>query len=125
LDLQSSECTYVNAGHNPPIWLRSTNKLERLTRTAIALGLMEDPVVEQSVIRLEVGDQLFMYTDGVTEAISANGEFFGEGSLHQVLSSHQLDSAKGLLESVEKQLDDFTESRPLSDDMTMLALRKS
>ncbi|OGO23341.1 MAG: hypothetical protein A2Y54_11125 [Chloroflexi bacterium RBG_16_51_16] len=125
LDLESSECTYVNAGHNPPIWMRSNNKMERLTRTAIALGLMEEPMIEQSVIRMEAGDQLFMYTDGVTEAISPTGEFFGEESLQQVLSSNRVETARVLLESVERRLDEFTASQPLADDMTMLAIRKS
>jgi serine phosphatase RsbU (regulator of sigma subunit)/putative methionine-R-sulfoxide reductase with GAF domain len=125
LDLESSEFTYVNAGHNPPIWIRSNNKMERLTRTAIALGLMEDPKVEQSVIRMEAGDRLFMYTDGVTEAISPSGEFFGEESLQLVLVSNHTDSARGLLEKVEKHIDDFTGSQPLADDMTMLAIFKS
>ena len=71
LDMDKNELTYVNAGHNPPLWVKCDGEVERLTRTAIALGVVTGQPVEQKTIKFESADNLLLYTDGLTESFNA------------------------------------------------------
>jgi len=124
LDLESGEFTYVNAGHNPPIWLKHSGELEKLTRTAVALGVIEQPSMDQRKILLEPGESVILYTDGVTEAFSQDGEFYGEARLLEKLQSIQVTSIEEVLSAVEADLNDFSGPLHPADDMTMLAVRR-
>ena len=124
LDLEKSELTYVNAGHNPPLWVRCDGSIERLTRTAIALGVVTGDPVEQRMITLESGENVLLYTDGLTESFDAEGSFFGEARLMEALTSNQCDSASNLLDVVENSLLNFVQDMPPADDLTMLVLRR-
>ncbi|HMZ07973.1 MAG TPA: GAF domain-containing protein, partial [Anaerolineales bacterium] len=70
LDMDAGTFTYVNAGHNPPFWVKGSGELEKLTRTGIALGAVGNPNITQQTIYLKQGDTLLLYTDGLTEAFS-------------------------------------------------------
>ncbi len=122
LDLENSDCIYVNAGHNPPLLIRAAGQLERLTRTAIALGLMDQLNIRQKSFHLEAGDKLLLYTDGVTEAMSDHGDFFGENRLQDVLRESHTETAEELLTTIQERLNGFTGPVPLADDLTMLAV---
>lgn len=124
LDVETGIFTYVNAGHNPPYVLKANGDLEKLTRTAIALGVMEDSKVEQKTISFDVGDSLLLYTDGLTEAFSSAGELFGEARLMDTLKTLQNKFASEMIEEIESCLNDFIEANPLGDDLTMLAIRR-
>jgi sigma-B regulation protein RsbU (phosphoserine phosphatase) len=124
LDLKNNELTYVNAGHNPPLWVRSDGTIERLTRTAVALGVMVDEPVEQRTIRFDQGDSLLLYTDGLTESFNNDREFYGEPRLLNSILENQCVSASELLDVVENSLLDFAQDVPPADDLTMLAVRR-
>ena len=124
LDLKRAELTYVNAGHNPPLWLKRSGEIEKLTRTAVALGVMEQSTMRQRTILLEVGETVLLYTDGLTEAFSADNEFYGDARLLERLRSLHESSAEEVLVSVESHLNEFTDPMPPADDMTMLAVRR-
>jgi sigma-B regulation protein RsbU (phosphoserine phosphatase) len=124
LDMERNELTYVNAGHNPPLWVRSNGEIERLTRTAIALGVVTGEPVNQRTIKFESGDNLLLYTDGLTESFNAEGEFYGEGRLLESIKSDTCTSASDLLDVVEKSLLNFVQDMPPADDLTMLVLRR-
>lgn len=124
LDVETGMFTYVNAGHNPPYVLKANGDLEKLTRTAIALGVMENRNVEQKTISFDVGDSILLYTDGLTEAFSSAGELFGEARLMSVLKSLQDKSADEMIVNIEECLNEFIEANPLGDDLTMLAIRR-
>jgi sigma-B regulation protein RsbU (phosphoserine phosphatase) len=124
LDMNKNELTYVNAGHNPPLWVKHDGKIERLTRTAIALGVVTGEPVEQRTIKLESGDNLLLYTDGLTEAFDAEGVFYGEERLLKSIKSNTCSSASDLLDLVEKSLLNFVKDMPPADDLTMLVLRR-
>ena len=69
----SGDVTYVNAGHNPPLLLRSKNKIfEPLSRTGMAAGVEDDTPYTQATVTLATGDYLVMFTDGVTDAQIGN-----------------------------------------------------
>jgi len=124
LDMNTNELTYVNAGHNPPLWVKRDGSVERLTRTAIALGVVMGEPVNQRTIHLEAGDNLLLYTDGLTESFNHEGAFYGEERLLESLLSDQCGSANELLDVVEKFLLDFVQDMPPADDLTMLVLRR-
>jgi serine phosphatase RsbU (regulator of sigma subunit)/putative methionine-R-sulfoxide reductase with GAF domain len=124
LDMNKSELTYVNAGHNPPLCVRSDGSLESLTRTGVALGAAEGMRYEQRVISLQPGDSLLFYTDGLTEAYNAQGEFYGEARLIQALKTRPIASAHDLIDLVEASLLEFVQDMPPADDLTLLVLRR-
>jgi sigma-B regulation protein RsbU (phosphoserine phosphatase) len=124
LDMDKNELTYVNAGHNPPLWVKQVGNIERLTRTAIALGVVTGEPVEQRTIKFESGDSLLLYTDGLTESFNANGEFYGEERLLESIKSDTCTSAADLLDVVERFLLNFVQDMPPADDLTMLVLRR-
>ena len=123
LDLEHGTFTYVNAGHNPPFWVKVNGELEKLTRTGIALGAVSDPNIHQNTISLGHGDTLLLYTDGLTEAFSPEGDLFGEMRLMDVMTSLTATTAEELIQSIEECLNRFIDPLPLGDDLTMLAIR--
>jgi serine phosphatase RsbU (regulator of sigma subunit) len=124
LDMDRNELAYVNAGHNPPLWVRCDGAIERLTRTGVALGASEEARYEQRLIHFEVEDNLLLYTDGLTESFNIEGEFFGEERLIETLKTNRWSSASELLDVVESSLLNFVQDMPPADDLTMLVLRR-
>jgi phosphoserine phosphatase RsbU/P len=122
--MDRNELTYVNAGHNPPLWVKHNGEVQKLTRTAIALGVVTGEPVNQCTIQLESSDNLFFYTDGLTEAFNAEGAFFGEERLLESIASNPTSSASDLLDVVERSLLYFVQDMPPADDLTMLVLRR-
>jgi sigma-B regulation protein RsbU (phosphoserine phosphatase) len=123
LDLETGNLTYANAGHNPPLWVRR-DSLERLTRTGVALGASEDSHMEERTIQLAEGESLLLYTDGLTEAFNVEGDMFGEERLLRAIGWQESASVDDMLKTIETVLDDFIADAPLSDDLTMLAVRR-
>jgi GAF domain-containing protein len=124
LDPQTGSLTYANAGHNPPLVHHADHRLERLTRTGMALGVVDGMEITERTITLVPGDCLFFYTDGLTESFSPNNEAFGEQRLHEKLI--QLDTtaccAQDVLAAIEKAVDEFSAPLPPADDLTMIVV---
>lgn len=122
LDPASGRFCYTNAGHNPPYWLTPDGKATPLARTGgMALGVMADLSFRQLDLTLNPGDGLFFFTDGVTEAINAQGEEFTTTRLETVLSRASTD-VHTLIETVIAHVRAFADPTPLADDLTVLAL---
>lgn len=125
LDLDEGTLTYSIAGHNPPMISRYDEQtVEILGKGGIALGALPDIHLDEQKTTLYAGDCLVMYTDGVTEAFNANEEMFGEERLEKNLEMTVGKGASELIEALEKDLDTFRGSTPLSDDTTILAICK-
>jgi len=124
LDPQNGKLVYANAGHNPPLWFTPDGKLERLTRTGMALGVIEGTKMEERRIEVKQGDGLLLYTDGLSEAFSPGGDLFGEERIITALQSGKSKSAERILQGIEVDLDRFVGDEPPSDDLTMLILRR-
>ena len=123
LSLESGEFTYANAGHNPPIWVKSAGKtLEILHRTGAALGIIEDLSMDERTVSLGLEDLLLLYTDGLTEAFSPEGVTYGEERLQEVLKMTEAFTASGALNALEASVNQFMGPLPAADDLTMLAL---
>jgi phosphoserine phosphatase RsbU/P len=113
--------TYVNAGHNRPMLLRSGG-VDELARTGVAVGLLPGASYEEAQLTLEVGDLLFIFSDGVTEAMNERFEEFGEARLLEVLHASRDLPAGQIVEAVTRAVTAFTGEAPVSDDITMLVL---
>jgi len=124
LDQNTGELTYVNAGHNPPLWMKANGDIERLTRTGVALGATEARTISQQTIHLTSGESVLFYTDGLTEEFSSDNELFGEARLIDVLRSASFSSVDTMLDAIEFSLNAFVGSIPLSDDLTMLIVHR-
>jgi sigma-B regulation protein RsbU (phosphoserine phosphatase) len=126
LSLSTGEFIYANCGHNPPILKHTQDaKLIELTRTGMALGIFSDIDIEERKVKLNKDDWLVMYTDGVTEAFSADEIMFGTERLFQVLLSHDFISSKSLLDDIENAVNEFIRGSDLSDDMTLTAILRN
>lgn len=117
--------TYANAGHNLPLLLRGLDqKIEKLEKGSIALGVIPDARYKDCQVTLQQADTLLFYTDGVTEAFSISGELFSEARLLDSLQTSKFSSASDLLEKIEDLIIEFRNGEPPSDDLTMIALRR-
>jgi serine phosphatase RsbU (regulator of sigma subunit) len=126
LDPQNGILTLSNAGHNPPMILRNKKgKVERIPHGGIALGVTEDcQLINYSTI-LAPGDSLLMYTDGLTDAFSSDGDSFGEERLVTLLKMNNQKPAALLLDEIEEEIASFTEDTPAIDDVTMVAIARN
>jgi phosphoserine phosphatase RsbU/P len=124
LDPANGLFTYANAGHNPPLWIRADGQVEKLNRTMIALGILDSPSTAEATIPIEQGQCVLMYTDGLTEAFSAEGELFGEAHLLECVGRGPVRSAEELISRIQSDLGSFVGGEGLADDLTMLAARR-
>jgi sigma-B regulation protein RsbU (phosphoserine phosphatase) len=124
LDTKSGILTYSNAGHNPPHLVRKGGAIESITKKhGMALGVMEDLVYKEDQIQLNPGDLFFLYTDGVTEAETADGSFYGDARLIANLERYRDLAASELINTIRSDITTFAAGWPQSDDITMLAVR--
>lgn len=126
LDITNGELSYVNAGHNPPLIKKSNGMYEYLQCDAnFILGGMNNITYKSSEIILKPDDCIFLYTDGVTEAINPQQEFYGEDKLLKNINSSNDKTSENLLTRIKTNLNDFINGEELMDDITMLALKYS
>ncbi|MDR2542156.1 MAG: SpoIIE family protein phosphatase [Treponema sp.] len=122
-NLPTGKFTYVNAGHNPPL-IKTNGEYFRFFKTepCYFLGFKDDIKYREEIIFLEKGDALYLYTDGVTDSMNKEKEFFGEQRLLQTVNKCTFKSVKELLTNVKHEVDNFAQGEEQSDDITMLAL---
>ncbi len=126
LELSTGKFVCANAGHNPPIHLHKDGRAEYFSiKQNFILGVMPGMTFEENVVQLEENDKIFLYTDGITEAIDEKNEFYGEERLLAQLQNPQVAgmSVKTLLDYVKEQLNFFTGNTEQEDDITMLAFQ--
>lgn len=125
LDTATGRLTYANAGHCPALLASAGRAPVRLRNTGAPLGILENLTWEQHDRQLHPGDTLLLYTDGISEAQSATGQFFCIEGLEAVMQASPGESAAGLLERVLRTVNAFAEGKHLeSDDIAVLALRR-
>ncbi len=124
LEISTGRFTYVNAGHNPPLVKKGNGCYEYLkSRAGFVLAGMEGIRYRQFEMQLKPGDELYLYTDGVTEATNAKNELYGDYRLHEVLNRNMGTAPSLLLPIIKKDIDNFVMEAPQFDDITMLALK--
>lgn len=123
-DLETGKVTFINCGHNLPLLYREGKTFEYLkTETNIALGAVDDFEYQVTETLLNKGDVIFLYTDGLTEALSEKEGFYGEERLLKCLNNIKTHEPKNMLEGVRENIKSFVQNTPQSDDLTMLALK--
>ena len=125
LDPATGDVTYVNAGHNVPILRKSSGAVERLEAGGIPVGIFPESPYQMGTTRLESGDWLVIFTDGIVEAVNAKGEEYGEPELIRLVDRGSGSAPAELLRSLLAELDRFVGNTPQHDDMTCLLLKRS
>ena len=123
LDIETGVLTYANAGHNPPIIGHNFSFQYLKCNSGFILGGFEDVFVCDEQIKLEPGDSITLYTDGITEARNEKGEFFQEERLLNIFNSKEYDSIFELQSDLKDELIEFRGKAPQSDDITILTLK--
>lgn len=125
LDLNTGDFTYVNAGHNAPLLRRKNGSYEYLQMDpGFVLAGLDGMRYESSQLELGEGDTLFLYTDGVTEALNPEEELFGEDRLRDALNDDRGRELRvsELLPYVRSALEEFAQGAEQADDITMLGI---
>lgn len=145
-DEHTRQLTYVNAGHNPPLLFRAQSngdvtttpvmqKVQALSKQRIqapalrldiggpVIGLFESSRYEQDTVKLRSGDLLIAYTDGVTEALDAVGEEFGEGRLQAVIAEHLHLPAEAVRDVLMRRVSAWSVGAPQYDDLTFIIMK--
>jgi len=115
--------TYINAGHNLPILVRTTGETEKLTTKSVLLGAFDFVEYKPRQTRLAPGDVVVMYTDGVTEAVNADNQMFGEERLEGLVRESVSLSAGEIKQRILDEVLSFTAGLPQGDDITLIALK--
>ena len=124
LNIGSGVFRYVNAGHNPPL-VKRRDRYEWLNvQKSMVLGGMPKTRYALCETVLAEGDGVFMYTDGVTEAINASGSLYGEERLLRCLNTVQNRELARQVEAVSQDVADFAAGAPQADDITFLAVAR-
>ena len=123
LDVKERKLRYVNAGHNPPLLIRNGGEVELLRARGIALGVTHYIDLQEAERTLQPGDTIVFYTDGVTEAINAEEEAFGERRLIEIVRENSSLPARGIIGKVEEAVVAFAGKEPQFDDITLLVLK--
>ena len=114
---------YVNAGHVPPLIRRSSGAVDRLDLASFPVGMFPEAEYESASVKLEKGDFLVIYTDGVSEAANLQAEMFEEERLRQLLESFKGQSVEELAETIREGVKAFTQGAAQSDDVTILVIQ--
>jgi len=120
---ESHELHYVNAGHNAPILRRPSGATEELRTGGLPLGVMERTRYESGTVKLERGDLLAAFTDGLVEAENARSEEYGGPRFLSVLQANAHAAANVILSSVLFDINRFVGTAPQHDDVTVLLLK--
>ena len=128
LDLETGVVTYANAGHNPPVKLEGPKGGGRevgfvTPKSGPVLAFMDGVRYKPFTLRLAPGETLFLYTDGVTEALDAKGALFGEDRLRDAVLAAGDASPASICHVVRAAVAAFAAGTPQADDITVLAVR--
>jgi serine phosphatase RsbU (regulator of sigma subunit) len=119
IDEESRHLTYTNAGHNPPIVVRRDGTILRLDVGGMVLGVFPDSQYTEGHVDLASGDQMVLFTDGVTEATSPDGQEFGEERLAELVSSGRELNAAQLQETIVQTITKFSRGN-FHDDIALV-----
>jgi phosphoserine phosphatase RsbU/P len=124
-DQATRRLTYVNAGHNPPVYLRADDdsEIRQLTSGGLVAGAFEHAAYEQETVQMRSNDLLFLYTDGLTEALNVDGEEFGTSRMMETLKSIASLSADQIRDVVARRVKEWCGGMSLYDDLTFVVMK--
>ena len=122
IDTFNKEVTYINAGHNYPVFINK-NGSTRLDKGCMLLGIMPDLTIEEECFSFEIGDVLFTFTDGVVEQHDPEGEMFGSDRVVKELETHKYLTSRQMISHIHEELLRFANDANTEDDITMLSVK--
>jgi sigma-B regulation protein RsbU (phosphoserine phosphatase) len=124
IDIETGETRYANAGHNPPIYLPCGGKPEWIPPLGEPVaGVMDGMEYSTMTMTLGPGDMIFIYTDGVTEAMDPEQKLYSEDRLMQTVTDLKTPLAPTLVKAINESVAEFARGAEQSDDITMLAMQ--
>ncbi|HET6893386.1 MAG TPA: PP2C family protein-serine/threonine phosphatase, partial [Pyrinomonadaceae bacterium] len=123
LDASHRTLAYANAGHNPPLLLDAAGNVKFIDRGGVPLGMFRDTRFYEYYLTIEPNEVLVLYTDGVTEALSPEGEEFGRQRLAESVKKWRDLSAKDLITAVQKDVTNWTDGGGATDDVTFFIVK--
>ena len=130
LDRNRSTFTSTNAGHNPPLLMRSDQTMEYLAEGGLVLGFLPDQKYAQQTTTLQPSDVLVLYTDGITEARTPEEDravedrLFGEDRLVQIIKDSTSLSAREIQSAILQAVSNHTKNTPQGDDITLVVIKR-
>jgi sigma-B regulation protein RsbU (phosphoserine phosphatase) len=124
LSSETGSMRFASAGHDPGILIRTSGEIELTMPTGMPLGLMPEATYTESEIRLEPGDTLVLYTDGITEAANPREEMFERERLVAVCREHRSDPPETMAGAIHAAVEAFVENHPYADDRTLIIVRR-
>jgi serine phosphatase RsbU (regulator of sigma subunit)/anti-sigma regulatory factor (Ser/Thr protein kinase) len=126
LNTRTGELAYCNGGHNPPYVLRRDGSIELLPHTGgTVLGVLDDLQYQAKQATVIPGESIFLYTDGVTEAMNADGALFSEARLRAALLEVHGESPEAVIRSVVERVNHHAGTVAQSDDITVLCVKRA
>lgn len=123
LDATNRTFVYSNAGHNPPLVISANGDYKFVEYGDLPLGMFRSMRYHQHFVRLEKGQVLVLYTDGITEAANSDGEEFGRERLAKLILEGITLTAKEMIDFIRKGVQDFTDRKFLDDDGTLFIIK--
>lgn len=124
LNSSKNEITYCNAGHNNPLLISRAGKISSLNTGGMIVGFIPSAPYDEAVIKLNEGDLLVLFSDGVTEAMNENSSEFGEERLKALLLKNKNEHAGKIIEIILKEVYEFVGNKPQMDDITIVILKR-
>ena len=122
LDVQEGLLTYSSAGHPPPVLVRSNGSIETLDHRGPSIGIGSEETIGQQSIRLQTGDKILLYTDGLIENRNPTGTFFGKQRFYDNLIKYRNESVQKIVESIYTSVKDFRQEAKPDDDISILGV---
>jgi hypothetical protein len=124
LDDETGVIRYVNAGHEPPLIVRADGAIDALEPTGLPVAMIEDFMLESADARIDPGDLLAVFSDGVPEATTDGSRFLGIDPVKEILTAGRNDPLATTREKIVSAVDNYLAGEPNSDDVTLLLLRR-
>ncbi len=125
LDAADGCLTFANAGHNVPLLRRASGEVEEVMSRGMVLGIMDDMTYDESATALAPGDILLLYTDGITEAMDADGNLFGKARLVDAVRHASPAGARDLIDAILAAVRAYVGDTPQADDLTIVTVKRN
>ncbi|MBQ4449580.1 MAG: SpoIIE family protein phosphatase [Prevotella sp.] len=123
--ISTGEMRYVNAGHNPPYIIKANGNVDVLPNSNnICMGVTEGFPYQESILKLEKGDMLVAFTDGVTEACDPSNNLYGEGRLESLLATLRDNTTQEVTSAIDNAVNAHANGAEQSDDITIMAIKR-
>ena len=124
LDANNHTLTYVNAGHNSPLLVRSDGTIEYIEATGMPIGVFDGVGWESRTVTLAAGDRLLAFTDGIPEAINGTEDFYSDERLEKFTVDHRAEPPDVFATALINDVSNFVGDAPRSDDITLMLLQR-